>query len=173
MQALTPYDFRSHIASAGWLELGEWQITPRDATAVRRYKTTLAQDATAGADMSELFLKSFMVKTLDSGLVWIYHLFPANEATEDVFKHFLSLNGIHNLHCRDFRFLFQNDYDGLLSTLSWCIACGWGVYFISTTYRYLFVAHEGFVKVMWLKDELLGETAEAILRNLEFPAVSS
>ncbi|MGD0768167.1 MAG: hypothetical protein ABSB42_08230 [Tepidisphaeraceae bacterium] len=155
----------SWITDSHWLKLSNDRIIPNKL--VECYEIAFANDGNAAAAFAGGLLTDFVPERIGSGIIWIYQIFPPEEAQIRVIHQTLHLYGYEKVSTQDFRFHFQQDYGGLLSCLSWCLACGWGFYFLAESRQIFFRgSNENILDICWARDEKMKDNIDSLLANL-------
>jgi hypothetical protein len=70
---------------------------------------------------------------------------------------------------QDFRFEFKDDDGGLVSVMSWCIACGWEFDFLARAPHFAIrTDNDEQIAICWPEGVQLKPTTPVLLGNLEF-----
>jgi hypothetical protein len=118
--------------------------------------------------MAELLLNAFMRTGITHGMLWLYRMFPPDLTVRRVFQNFLNFYGHRDIPMNDVRFLVENDYDFLLTTMAWCLTCDWEFDFVSSQHRYAIrTGEDKDIDVFWPLDQALKPTVPQLLKGIE------
>jgi hypothetical protein len=172
MQLLSEEQMRKWVADRGWLTLADSRvanirrITP--VVPVECYDCDYKPSGDTGAGMAELFLKEFVPETVTTGMLHINRIFPWEPPQIAVLQHIVHLYGHDDFDPESRRFLFQNDYGGILTVMAWCIACDWEFDFVSGEHRFAVRKGEDLeIRVFWAVSQPIKPTVPQMMVNLE------
>ena len=155
------------LASHHWREMPFGHIEPQFPATV--FRGGFEPSAIVAADLSSLFLGELLEDQISSGLLYIYRMFPKEDAPVRFLHQLMACYSAPEHPSDNFLYEFSNEYDAVFMTMTWCLACEWEFRFITPERRFAISTNEDCEVTIYLgKDERLQATALKILQNNDF-----
>jgi len=173
MRLITADQFSALVTESGCagIAVGRVVVVP----SCRCYETDYAPSGIVGADLSEIMLNQIVDGRISSGILQVVGVVvPDSKEQGAVISYILSLLRYENVPIREFRFEFDNDYLALVSVMSWCLACGWVIDFMSTRIRFgMRTEQDEVIAAFWDNTVVANPRLPELLINLQFSPSNS
>lgn len=125
-------------------------------------------DGTTSANMAEILLNEIVFDRIDSGLLWIRGIFPPDHAPMAIMLRLLESSDSRVLR-GELGVKFEHDYEKLLATLSWALACSWSFDFIALPQSFLIQSKGNQeINMAWVKSQVMHNRFMELLTNINY-----